>query len=86
MIPTLAVVRVEDVSGRRFRMWLPLFLLWIPLAILSPMILAVLLVVCVGGRVSFWKTAATLWQLGSGLAGTDVRVTTDGRRVTARIR
>ena len=85
MIPTLALVHVEQPSGRSIHLWLPLFLLWIVLLILSPLILLLALVYCLAGRVSPWRVMAALGSLIWSLGGTDVRVTAEGRRVMVRI-
>lgn len=85
MIPTLALVHVEQPSGRRIHLWLPLFLLWIVLLILSPLILLLVLVYCAVGQVSPWRAIVVLCSLVWNLSGTDVRVTAEGRRVSVRI-
>ena len=85
MIPTLALVHVEQPSGRTFHLWLPLFLLWIVLLILSPLILLLVLVYCVMGQISPWRAIVALGSLVWSLGGTDVRVGAEGRRVTVRI-
>lgn len=36
MIPTVAVIQVENPHWRGFRFWVPLIMLWLPLLILSP--------------------------------------------------
>jgi len=85
MIPTLALVHVEQPSGRVLHLWLPLFLLWIVLLIFSPLILLLVLVYCLVGQVSPWRAIVTLGSLVWNLGGTDVRVTAEGRRVMVRI-
>lgn len=85
MMPSIAIVDVQQPSGRRFHLWLPLFLLWIPLLILAPLILLVVLALCLVGRVSPWQAIATFWSLAWSLSGTDVRVTAEGRRVVVRV-
>lgn len=85
MIPTLALVHVEEPSGRGIHLWLPLFLLWIVLLILSPLVLLLVLVYCLAGRVSSWLAMVALGSLVWNLGGTDVRVTAEGRRVMVRI-
>lgn len=54
MTPNIAIVDVHNPYWSGLRLWLPLFLLWIPLVLFSPLILAVLLVVCGAARVSFF--------------------------------
>lgn len=85
MTPNIAIVHVENPHWRDVHLWLPLFLLWIPLILLSPVILLVVFVICLAGRISFWRTIAALWDLGCSLPGTDVRVCADGKRIVVRI-
>lgn len=85
MTPNLAYVRVEWPRGRRIGVWLPLFLLWIPLVLLSPLIVLVVVAVCAAGRVNAWKALAAFWALVVSLPGTDVRMVADGSRVVVRI-
>jgi len=85
VIPNIAIVHIEDPRWRGVHLWLPLFLLWIPLILFSPLILLVLFGVCVVGRISFWQALVAFWNLLSSLPGTDVRVCADGKRVTVRI-
>jgi hypothetical protein len=83
--PNFAVVHLNFPHGSNFRLWLPLFLLWIPALLLAPFVLVVLLVACVCVRVSFWKSGSAFWAIVCSLPGTDVRVTTEGNHVLVRI-
>jgi hypothetical protein len=85
MTPNVAIVHVANPHWRGIRLWLPLFLLWIPLILLSPLILLVVLAVCMAGRINPWRALAAFWALSCSLPGTDVRVCVDGNRVTVRI-
>jgi hypothetical protein len=95
MIPSLAVVSIQHprncTAGRSrnqprdFGLWLPLFLLWIPLILIAPPILFVLLVACLGLRVSFWNAIAVFWGILCSLPGTNVHVRADGTQVLVRI-
>jgi hypothetical protein len=87
MIPSLAIVHVHnpDWRWRGVRLWLPLFLLWIPLLILAPLILLVVVIGCLVGQVSPWRAIAAFWAILCGLSGTDVRVQAEGNRVLVRI-
>ncbi len=85
MTPNIAIVRVENPRWWGIRLWLPLFLLWIPLVLLSPLILLVVLGVCLAGRINPWRAIAAFWAITCSLPGTDVRVCADGNRVTVRI-
>jgi len=87
MIPSLAVVHVHNPYGRSrgLRLWLPLFLLWIPLLILAPLILLVVVVACLLWRVSPFRAIAVFWGLLWSLPGTDVRVQAERNQVLVRI-
>ena len=85
MIPNIAIVRVENPHWRGIRLWIPLFMLWIPLVLLSPLILLVAFGLCLAGGISMLETLKTFWGIVCGLRGTEVRVTADGNRVFVRI-
>jgi len=85
MIPNIAVLEIESPHFRMPRLWLPLILLWIPLFLLSPLILFVILAACIAGRVSFWRAIATFGGIFSSLRGLHVRVTTHQSKVSVRI-
>ena len=85
MTPNIAIVHVNYLGGANFRLWLPLFLLWIPAIVLAPFILLALLIACTISGVPFWRSIATIWALLCSLPGTDVRVVTEGNRVLVRI-
>jgi hypothetical protein len=85
MTPNIAIVQVANPRGRGIRLWVPLFLLWIPLVLFSPLVLLVVLGVCLVGRINPGRAIAAFWNLACSLPGTDVRVSADGNRVTVRI-
>ena len=85
MTPNIAIVHVNGLHGSSVRLWLPLFLLWIPAILLAPFILLVLIVAGLISRVPFWRSIATLWALLGSLPGTEVRVATEGNHVMVRI-
>jgi hypothetical protein len=85
VIPNLAVVEIRAPHWHMPRLWLPLFLLWIPAIVLAPFVFLILLAACLTFRVSLWRTIAVLWGLVCALPGTDVRVTAEGTRVLVKI-
>ena len=85
MTPNIAIVRIDYPHSRRIRLWLPLFLLWIPSILLAPIALTVLLIVCVALGIPFGRSIAAFWNLLCSLPGTDVRVCTEGNKVMVRI-
>lgn len=85
MTPNIAIVHVENPHWHCIHLWLPLFLLWIPLILLAPFILLVVFVVCLVWRIRFWRAIAAFWQLTCSLPGTDVGVCAEGKHITVRI-
>jgi hypothetical protein len=88
MTPNFAVVEVRSPYCQTPRLWLPLFLLWIPVIVLSPVILLILLVLavaCLAGGINPWNAIATFWAILCSLRGTHVHVSTHESKVTVRI-
>lgn len=85
MTPNIAIVHVHNPHWRGFRLWIPLFLLWIPAILLAPLILLVLLAASLAGFVRFWRSIAVFWGILCALPGTDVRVEAQGNKVLVEI-
>ena len=89
MIPNLAIIHLDNPHWRPFwrhtRLWIPLFLLYIPLLLLSPLILLVVVIVSCMGRVNPFRAIATFWSIWCALRGTDVRVAADNNHIAVRI-
>ncbi len=85
MTPNFAVVHIETPHWRCVLLWIPLFLIWIPAILLSPLIFLVIFGLAIVGRVDPWRAVATLWNLVCSLPGTHVRVVADGAKVQVRI-
>ena len=86
MTPNLAVIEINRPDHRMPRLWLPLFLLWIPAILLSPIIFVTIVGVCLGFRINPWRAIAVFWQIICSLPGIEVRVVADyGTRVQVRI-
>jgi len=85
MTPNIAIVQVESAHWRTPRLWLPLFLLWIPALVLAPLVLFIVLLYCVAARVNAWRAIAALWGIVCALPGTNVHVETHDARVRVRI-
>ena len=78
MIPLLAVVGFRSRQGRRFQLWLPLFLLWL---LVLPLVLVLLPLVLVGFwavRVNPFRALWTAWQTFCALKNSHVEVENDG--------
>jgi hypothetical protein len=96
MTPTFAVIGIQTPRWHGPDLWLPVFLLWIPVILLSPLILLVLLAVWVASaipvqgvrliaQVNPWRVIAILWSILCSLPGTHVRVSTHEAQVLVRI-
>ena len=85
MTPNFAVLGIATPTRHMPRLWVPLFLLWIPVILLSPLIFLALAAVAVVTRTTVWRLIALCWGILSGLPGTDVRVGTDGNHVLIRV-
>jgi uncharacterized membrane protein len=74
MIPFVAVVSLRNQESRTFRLWIPLFLIWLlllPLAILLSPFIFVARLFC---RVNPFRGIAVMWQILNALADTNVEV------------
>ena len=85
MTPNFAVVGIDTPDFHMPRLWLPVFLLWIPVILLSPFIFLVLVAVAIGARTNIWRIIAIVWGILSGLTGTHVHVSTCDARILVRI-
>jgi hypothetical protein len=85
MTPNIAIVQVSNPYWRSFRLWLPLFLLWIPAVLLAPFLLLILLIMCLVTGVSFWNSIKVYWGILCSLPGTEVQVQVQANRIAVRI-
>ncbi len=85
MTPNLAFVEVQNPYWRGLQLWVPLFLLWIPALLLSPLILLVLLAVCLAAQINPFRAVAVFWAILCSLPGTHVHVRSQQNRVTVQI-
>jgi hypothetical protein len=83
--PNIAIVRIETPHWRCIPLWIPLFLLWIPVILLSPILLIVIFGLAIAGRINPWHAIRVIWDLICSLPGTHIRVTTDDAKVVVRI-
>ena len=85
MTPNIAYVYVYTPGWRTPRLWVPLFPLWIPAILLSPLIFLVIFGLCLAGEVNPFRAIAVVWSILCGLPGTHVRVSTADTQVVVRI-
>jgi hypothetical protein len=74
MTPNFAVIAVHTPDFRMPRLWVPLFLLWIPALLLSPLIFLVIVAACFLGRINPFRAIAVCWSIVCSLPGTNVHV------------
>ncbi len=85
MIPLVGVVSVSHWRhSRNFRLWIPLFLLWLLLLPFAVLALPVLFIVCLISRVSPFEAIATFWNIFAALKDTHIEV--DNRNALVLIR
>jgi hypothetical protein len=85
MTPNFAVIGIETPHWHTPRIWFPLFLFWIPIILLSPIIFLVLVGVAIAAKTNIWRLIAIVWGILSSLPGTHVHVRADGNQVLVRI-
>jgi len=85
MTPNVAIVHIHNPYWRGCRLWIPLFLLWIPVILLSPLLLLILLAACIAFKISVWQSIAVFWGILCALPGTDVRVVAQGNHILVEI-
>jgi len=74
MIPFVAVVSLRNQKSRTFRLWIPVFLMWIflvPLGILLSPFIFIGFLIC---RVNPFRGVAVLWQILTALSDTQLEV------------
>ena len=74
MIPFVAVVSLRNQQSRTFRLWIPLFLIWLLLLPLAILLSPFIFIACLVCRVNPWRPFALLWQILTALADTNVEV------------
>lgn len=85
MTPNVAIVHIHNPYWRGFRLWIPLFLLWIPAILLAPILLLVLLAASLAGVLRLWPSIAVFWGILCALPGTDIRVEAGGNHILVQI-
>jgi len=74
MIPFVAVVSLRNQQSRTFRLWVPLFLIWLLLLPLAILLSPFIFILCLFCRVNPLRGVAVVWQILSALADTDIEV------------
>jgi len=77
MIPFVAVVSLRNHQSRTFRLWIPLFLVWLLLLPLGILLSPFIFVACLFCRVNPFRGVALTWQILNAL--TDTRLEVENR-------
>ncbi|MFZ0805630.1 MAG: hypothetical protein WAN03_05590 [Candidatus Sulfotelmatobacter sp.] len=70
MIPFVAVVSLRNQESRTFRLWIPLFLVWLLLLPLAVLLSPFIFIACLACRVNPFHGVAVLWQILNALTQT----------------
>ena len=74
MIPFVAVVSLRDRESRTFRLWIPLFLIWLLLLPLVVLMSPFVFIACLFCRVNPFRGVAVMWQILTALTDTNIEV------------
>lgn len=74
MIPFVAVVSLRDRESRTFRLWIPLFLIWLLLLPLVVLMSPFVFTACLFCRVNPFRGVAVMWQILTALIDTNIEV------------
>ena len=85
MIPFFAVVSVQPQHGRRIRLWLPLFLVWLLLLVLAIILSPLIVIACLIARLNPILTVWRLIGVFVAMAGTDIEVQAPDAHVVVRV-
>ena len=86
MIPLVGVISVRHwPRSRSFRLWIPLFLLWLLLLPFVVLALPVFIVVCLLCRVNPFQAIATFWSIFAGFRDTHIEINNRDALVLIRI-
>ena len=74
MIPFVAVVSLRNQESRTFRLWIPLFLIWLLLLPLAVLLSPFVFIACLVCRVNPFRGVAVIWQILTALTDTNIEV------------
>jgi hypothetical protein len=83
--PNFAILSIDTPGFHWPKLWLPIFLLWVPVILLAPILFLAFAVLAVVSRTNIWRVIAVFWGILCGLPGTHVHVSTHDARVLVRI-
>ena len=74
MIPFVAVVSLRNQESRTFRLWIPLFLIWLLLLPLAVLLSPFVFIACLVCRVNPFRGVAVIWQILTAITDTNIEV------------
>jgi len=74
MIPFVAVVSLRNRESCTFRLWIPLFLIWLILLPVAVLLSPIIFPVCLVCRVNPFSGVALMWQILTALTDTKLEV------------
>ncbi len=74
MIPFVAVVSLRNQDSRTFRLWIPLFLVWLLLLPVVILLSPFIFIACLMCRVSPFRGVTVVWQIFNALTDSQVEV------------
>jgi uncharacterized membrane protein len=74
MIPFVAVVSLRNQESRTFRLWIPLFLIWLLLLPVGVLLSPFIFIACLICRVNPFRGIAVMWQIVWALNDTELEV------------
>jgi hypothetical protein len=85
MIPLIAIVQIEPRNGRRIRLWLPLFLVWLLLVVLGLLLSPLILIACLIARLNPFRAIWRLVSVFVAMAGTHIEVQSPDANILVRV-
>jgi uncharacterized membrane protein len=74
MIPFVAVVSLRDQQSRTFRLWIPLFLIWLIVFPVAMLLSPIIFLACLICRMNPFPGVAVMWQILIALTDTRLEV------------
>lgn len=74
MIPFVAVVSLRNQESRTFRLWIPLFLVWLLLLPLGILLSPFIFIACLVCGLNPLRGVAVVWQILNALTDTELEV------------
>lgn len=74
MIPFVAVVSLHNQESRTFRLWIPLFLIWLVLLPVAILLSPFIFLACLICSVNPFRGIAVMWQILSALTDTELEL------------